>query len=255
MSDLKNTKRFSDRVENYIKYRPHYPQEVIFYLSNECGLNPESIIADIGSGTGISAEMFLKNGNRVYCIEPNDEMRNASGKMFSEFENFFSINAAAENTTLNKGSVDFVIAAQAFHWFDRKLCRKEFKRILRKDGYAVLIWNSRTNTSEFMKDYEGLLKQYSTDYNKVNHENISEAVIKNFYYPNKFSKVTFHNFQEFDCGGLIGRLLSSSYIPLIQNEMYHDMIGNVEKIFSKNNSGGVIKMEYETQLYTGRLIE
>src|SRR4026208_981769 len=137
------TKRFSKRVENYIQYRPKYPPAVFDFLRNELNLAPSSIIADVGSGTGISSEMFLRNGNTVFGIEPNSEMREAGERNLSQFASFKSIYGTAEATTLEDHSVDFVIAGQAFHWFDRARSRAEFFRILKKNGWVVLIWNDR----------------------------------------------------------------------------------------------------------------
>src|SRR5215475_11491376 len=128
MNDV--TQRFSSRVDNYIKYRPGYPNEIIETLRSECGLNADSIIADIGSGTGILAEMFLRNGNQVYGVEPNREMREAGERSLKDYPCFHSVAARSEETTLPDHSVDFITAGQSFHWFDREKTRAEFARVL-----------------------------------------------------------------------------------------------------------------------------
>lgn len=127
---MKNTERFNNRVDNYTLYRPHYPKEIIPFLKKEIGLTEHSLIADIGSGTGISSEIFLDNGNMVYAVEPNIEMREAAEKMHKFDKNFISINASAEKTSLKDNSIDVIIAGQAFHWFDKTLAKNEFKRIV-----------------------------------------------------------------------------------------------------------------------------
>src|SRR5437773_2428243 len=152
------TKRFSNRVGNYIKYRPDYSGAIIDLLNEECGLNQQSIIADIGSGTGILSELFLKNGNRVFGIEPNAPMRGAGEKLLERHSKFTSIEGSAEATTLPDDSVDFVVAGQAFHWFDQKLARDEFSRILKPSFWVVLIWNERrTDSTPFLRAYEQML--------------------------------------------------------------------------------------------------
>src|SRR5437763_17045747 len=103
------TKRFSNRVGNYIKYRPDYSGAVIDLLTEECRLTQQSIIADIGSGTGILSELFLKNGNRVFGIEPNLPMREAGEKSIEQYPKFVSREGFAEATTLSNHSVDFVV--------------------------------------------------------------------------------------------------------------------------------------------------
>jgi len=247
-----STNRFSNRVENYVKYRPHYPKDVISFLKANCDLTPSSIIADIGSGTGISSEIFLENANKIYAIEPNMEMRAAAENIFSGNENFISINAAAEDTTLQSDSVDFIIAGQAFHWFDRPKSKIEFNRILRNDGYCVLIWNEKTPSSEFMESYEKLIRDYGTDYEKINHENIDDEIIAEFYSPGTVQLKTFEHTHPLDYSSLEGRLLSSSYIPL-EGERYDSMISDLKKMFDKNNKEGFVNMEYETRVYYGNL--
>src|SRR5581483_4013685 len=135
--------RFSSRVNDYVLYRPGYPAQILELLKTECGLTGDSEIADIASGTGIFTRMLLENGNRVFGVEPNDDMRKAGESFLASYRNFTSVAGTAEATTLADHSVDFVTAAQAAHWFHRERARKEFVRILRPGGWTVLIWNER----------------------------------------------------------------------------------------------------------------
>jgi SAM-dependent methyltransferase len=245
--------RFSDRVENYVKYRPHYPKEIISFLNTECGFDKSKLVADIGSGPGISCENFIENGNTVYAVEPNDDMRLAAEEIFSGSKNFISISGTAEVTTLETGSIDLVIAGQAFHWFDKDKCKPELKRILKKEGYIVLMWNDKTASNDFMKAYYDLIKRYGTDYEKINHANVNDEIIEIFYSPAVFKKKYFLHTHKLDYKGLEGRLLSSSYIPL-KGENFNEMIGELKDIFEKYNVNGIVDMEYETILYYGKLI-
>jgi len=113
------TQRFTNRVENYTRYRPHYPAQILDSLKVDCGLTAQSIIADVGSGTGFLAELFLAQGNRVFGVEPNREMREAGERLLRAYPKFNSIGTTAEATALPDSSIDFVTAGQAFHWFDR----------------------------------------------------------------------------------------------------------------------------------------
>jgi SAM-dependent methyltransferase len=253
LSERDPAKRFSSRVDNYIRYRPGYPGEIIEFLKTDCGLTRASVVADIGSGTGKLTELFLTNGNAVFGIEPNKEMREAGERLLAGFANFTSMAAAAEETTVADGSVDFITAGQAFHWFDRKRCRAEFARILKPGGWTVLVWNDRqTVTSSFLVEYEQLLKNYATDYSKVDHKQIDDEVVAEFfgYAPNKRA---FPNLQEFDYAGLKGRLLSSSYAPEEGQPKYAEMICDLEKLFSKRQQGGRVRFVYDTVVYYGKL--
>ncbi len=249
-----STKRFSNRVENYIKYRPGYPNDVIETLRSECGLTSDSIIADVGSGTGILTEMFLRNGNLVYGIEPNTEMREAAERLLKDYPQFRSVAAQAEETRLGAASVDFVTAGQAFHWFDRKKAGEEFTRILKPQGWVALIWNERvTKSTPFLVAYEQLLKDYSTDYEQVDHRRIDEVVIRDFFASPDFRLKQFKNLQVFDYEGVKGRLLSSSYAPEEGHPNYQPMIEELERIFQTYQDEGRIVFEYVTQMYYGQL--
>jgi len=183
MATLDPTRRFSDRVENYILSRPSYPPQVLETMRNECALTAGSLIADIACGTGIFTRLLLENGNAVFGVEPNREMREAAVRLLAAYPRFEAVDASAEATTLPDHSVDIVTAAQAAHWFDLAATRREFARILKPGGWVVLIWNQRvTDSTEFLRSYEKLLLTYATDYEKVRHEHTTEG-IESFFAP------------------------------------------------------------------------
>ncbi len=243
-----NTKRFSDRVQDYIKFRPGYPAEVVKYLEEKLKLKPGKIIADIGSGTGISSNLFLKNGFNVIGVEPNKEMREAAEKMLSGFSNFISVNGTAEKTTLAENSIDVIFCAQAFHWFDREKSKTEFHRILKPNGNIVLAWNSRNTKTHFQKEYENALNDSLEEYKVVNHRNIRDEEIALFFHPKKMNKFCVANKQIFDLDGLKGRLNSSSYFP--KSGAIHDKLMHImEQIFEKYQLNNTIEFDYETEIY------
>lgn len=245
--------RFSNRVENYIKYRPNYPKEILEVFRDEMNLTENSVIADIGSGTGISARLFLENGNEVFGVEPNAAMREAAEDFLKDFPRFQSVDGTAENTNLPADSVDFVIAAQAFHWFDKNKTPAEFRRILRRDGFAVLIWNERQlDSNAFLRDYEELLKKYGTDYEKVRHDNLDKEIFEKFFQVD-FSVKTFLNVQMLDFEGLKGRLLSSSYMPSETDSRFEPMLIELQRLFEKYAESGKIQILYNTNIFYTRL--
>jgi ubiquinone/menaquinone biosynthesis C-methylase UbiE len=241
--------RFSNRVENYAKYRPDYPREVLDLFRNEMNLEKSSAVADVGSGTGLSARLFLENGNTVFGVEPNEAMRKAAEKLLIDFSNFKSVDGSAENTTLPESSVDLVIAAQAFHWFDQEKTRAEFKRILKDQGFAALIWNERQlDSTPFLRDYEQFLLKFATDYEKVRHENVHGGVLRNFFQKD-FVSATFLNVQTHDFEGLKGRVLSSSYMPSEKDLVFESMIAELESLFAKYSENGKIQILYDTKVH------
>jgi SAM-dependent methyltransferase len=254
MKTMDPTTRFSNRVENYIRYRPRYPEEVIRILEKEFGLTDESVIADIGSGTGISSELFLHNGNVVFAVEPNAEMRHAAERQFGSDPRFFSIAGTAEESTLEPASVHFVVAGQAFHWFDQQKEREEFARILKPEGRVVLIWNDRQiDSTPFLQEYEQLLKRYGTDYQQVDHKRIDANVLATFFAGGEYVERTVPNEQLFQYDGLEGRLFSSSYTPSEGEPGYQPMKTTLRQIFERYNENGFIRFVYDTRVFVGQV--
>lgn len=250
-SVMDTIKRFNNRAEFYVKFRPGYPEGLIGILEKEAGFDESVDVADIGSGTGILAKMFAACGNIVFGVEPNDEMRNMAEKQMKSFYNFVSVKGTAENTTLADSSVDLIVAAQAYHWFDSQKAKQEFKRILRNDGFVVIIFNVRKNNTPFMKAYNKLQENLKTDFKKVRLENVKENNIAGFFDDLKIKKKQLDNSQELDFNALKGRLLSCSYVPLEGSENKRVLAG-LKEIFDKYNEKGKIKIEYKTKIYIGR---
>lgn len=254
MNHMENdpTKRFSKRVENYMKYRPMYPAAVLDCLRDECGLIETAVLADIGSGTGILTKLFLENGHLVYGVEPNQEMRQAAEKFLDSYPNFRSVNGTAEFTTLPTHSIDLITAGQAFHWFNVQKARQEFLRILKPDGYVALVWNERkSQTGGFMEEFEALLNQYAISYSDVKQTGSYVDIVP--FFGGEVQTRVFANKQVFNWEGLRGRFLSSSYAPLPEHPNHYPMITSLGELFEKWQKNGRIDFDYETQLFWGQL--
>ena len=250
------TQRFSNRVENYARFRPSYPRAVLQLLQTECGLTGSSVVADVGSGTGILSKLFLENGNRVVGVEPNDEMREAAERLLAGYERFTSVAGAAEATTLEGDSVDFIVAGQAFHWFDAGRSRAEFARILKPVGWVALIWNlRRKDATSFLVAYERLLETYRTDRGEIEIWRQDADMAESLFGPGTFERATFDNEQILDLDGLKGRLLSISYVPGEGEPGSEEMLREAEVLFREHASDGRVTIEYDTEVYYGRLNE
>jgi ubiquinone/menaquinone biosynthesis C-methylase UbiE len=246
--------RFSDRVADYVRYRSGYPPAVLDLLHSECGLRPGHVIADIGSGTGFLSELFLKNGNRVFGVEPNEAMRQAGEEYLASYHGFTSVNGSAEATTLDDASADFVSAAQAFHWFEPVAARREFVRILKPGGWVVVIWNERlVDTTPLMREYEALLRKFGNDYTQVTASYPWPGQMRAFFAGNLYSEHGLPNPEEFDFAGMSGRLRSSSYVPVEGHPRFAPMIAELDRIFRAHEQNGRVRMDYVTRLYFGQL--
>lgn len=250
---MKNTELFSNRADFYVRYRPHYPTEIIPFLKNEIGLRNEWIIADIGSGTGISSELFLENGNSLFAVEPNKEMREFAEKAFKGNTLFHSIDGKAEDTTLPTHSIDMLTASQAFHWFDMDAAKKEFQRIAKKNAYLVLIWNIRNPNCKFQQAYDDMLTQYAPGFLEVSQRNADEKMIHQFFAPQEVKKHSFSNPQSLNFDELKGRLLSTSYVPLKGNLNHKLILNRLQNIYDEFKVDGQITFEYICKLYYGKI--
>lgn len=245
---------FSNKVKDYVKYRPTYPSDAIDYLYDIVKLDENSIVADIGAGTGIFSKLLVERGTKVIAVEPNQEMREASVQLLGQETNFRAVGGSAESTNLAENSIDFIVCAQAFHWFDRTVTKLEFKRILKNRGKVILVWNTRqTKGTPFLEGLERLLLNYGIDYSKVSHTNISEDELHSFFKENKMEKSVFKIQQLFDFEGLRGRVMSSSYTPLPGHPKYEPMIKELRKIFNRYEENGKVPYIYETELYWGEI--
>ena len=249
------TQRFSSRVAAYIKYRPSYPAALFQLLASECALTSGAAIADIGSGTGISAQPLLELGYHVHGIEPNDAMRSAAEERLAHYPRVHSRAGRAEATGLPDASIDLVFAAQAFHWFDRAKARAEFRRILRPQGFVALVWNERlTDTTPFLEAYEHLLMTRSADYAAVNHRDaVPEAAIAEFFAPAAYQTASFPNHQDFDLDGLLGRARSSSYVPEPGHPQHDPFYAELEHLFQQHAVAGRVRFEYATRVFWAKL--
>jgi SAM-dependent methyltransferase len=248
--------RFTDRVDDYVRYRPSYPPSVIALLEGQCGLGPACTVADLGSGTGILTRLLLDTGARVIGVEPNAAMRASAEKSLGHgpcAPRFESVDGSAESTTLADQSVDLVTAAQAFHWFDPARSRAEMARILRPAGFVALVWNQRKDTA-MNRDYEEMLERFAPEYAQVRErDRAAEPGVRAFFAPSTPSRVCFDHAQRFDEAGLRGRLSSSSYAPREGHPSFQPMMKRLDEIFAAHARGGEVSFAYEALVWYGRL--
>lgn len=250
MSSPDPTARFSSRVADYVRFRPDYPPAIVDALAGHCQWQGPVEIADLGSGTGLSALPFLERGHRVYGVEPNDEMRAAAEALLADRKGFTSVAGRAEATSLPAASVDLTFAAQAFHWFDVDAAANETRRILRPQGHAAVIWNlRRTAGTHFLDGYEALLREYGTDYASVAERYADPVALARYFGGVGYVEYIFDHAQHFDFEGLRGRLLSSSYTPAAGDPRHAPMLKALQELFERTARDGRVAFEYDTCLY------
>ncbi|HUL44905.1 MAG TPA: class I SAM-dependent methyltransferase [Bacteroidota bacterium] len=250
---LNSKERFSNRVDDYRKYRPHYPAELIGTLKEVCGLSGRSVVADIGSGTGFMTELLLPHCKRVYAVEPNNEMREAAVESLQSDRRFVSVDGSAEASGLGSGHVDIIVSAQAFHWFNRRLAGTEFRRILKQGGWVVLVWNMReTKCDNFHRELEQFLMTAVPDYLKVHRRHVRPKVLSTSFFHNSVITRYFSGGQELDWQGFRGRMLSASYVPKPRQPGYRETMKGFEEIFRLFQVNGKVVIKHVTEVYLGR---
>jgi ubiquinone/menaquinone biosynthesis C-methylase UbiE len=243
--------RFSDRVESYVRYRPSYPREAIDLIIDEFKVGTDTVVADIGSGTGIFSRLLAGHVSTIYCVEPNPKMREAAESGLNDIPSFRSVDGSAESTNLHSHSVDLITVAQAFHWFDRNKARIEFRRILKPGGKVLIIWNTRVMSSEFAIRFDSLLKEYGKDYKEIDHRNITAEVLSTFFADGIVNRRTIPHVQRLDHDGLMGRLRSVSYFPLPGEKNHEILVSGIEDLFEEYNEDGFVHFHYIADMYWG----
>ncbi len=219
------------------------------------GLSKAATVADVGSGTGIFTRLLLDAGATVYAVEPNDAMRGAAESDLGGRPRFTSVAGSAEATGLGSASVSLVTCAQAFHWFDVAPTRREFQRILIPTSHCALIWNTAViGTNAFSAGYEKIKADFGTDFKQVRHEALERSGrFDAFFGPGRWAKACFENFQALDLTGLKGRMMSSSYAPKEGHPDFGPMMAALEHLHARCQEGGLIRMDYSTEIFYGRL--
>ena len=248
------TQRFTDRARFYHEHRPRYPVELLTLLVDRCGFSSQAIVADIGSGTGILSELLLSYGNRVFGVEPNSPMRAIAERNLGQNPKFHSVNGTAEATTLPDASVEYVTAAQAFHWFDRSRAEVEFARILKPNGWIVLVWNERlVDTSAFARAYEELLISSSIDYVTVDPKQVSaDASGLDDFLRKRGGFATIPHSMHVSLDQILGFLSSASYAPLPGHPKYAQMTKKLREIFARHEERGTVSLDFAMKVYYGR---
>lgn len=255
MSRSDSTERFSSRVADYVRYRPDYPPALLDWLHQDIGVPAETLVADIGAGTGISTRLFLATGHPVIAVEPNAAMREAAEQLLApDYLRLKVADGTAEATGLADNSVGLVAAAQAFHWFDTTAVRREWARILQPEGMALVFWNSRLlDASPFLIGYEQLLQEFGTDYVEVAERYQDDDTMRAWFGEGLRGMARLPNVQRMDFDGLRGRLLSSSYAPQAGHPRHAPMLDALQRLFDAHAVDGQIAFEYQTRAFVGTL--
>jgi len=244
--------RFTGRAAAYSKYRPRYPAEILNILKSEIDFDKDKTVADIGSGTGLLSQVFLQNGNTVFGVEPNDDMRSLAEQKLSSFPIFVSVKGTAERTKLTDSSIDLVTVGQAIHWFDRQRTTMEFARILKENGHVCIAYNDRNKDDAFMQGYEAIIGKHARD--RASVPAIGDDYLSKFFRDGMYRKFTLRNEQFLDFEGLLGRIASASYMPNVTDkERFQALKNDASLLFKANGQTGRVRLLYDTVILLGQI--
>ncbi len=244
---------FKGRSSDYSQYRPSYPPDIIPLLEKEIGFSPASVVADVGAGTGILSRLFIENGNTVFGVEPNDEMRGVAKTGLRAFPNFHALKGTGEETNLQQDSIDLVVCGQSFHWLDPVRAKVEFRRILKEPGNVALFWNDRVDVQGgFNPEYEKIIMEYSPKYHSSGSTVLDDGLFEDFF-SGTCRVFTLDNFQELNLEGIMGRYQSASYSISQDDKNYQKLVNSFEEAFKEHQENGFVKLLYKTKAFIGTL--
>lgn len=241
---------FTDRAENYLKGRPEYPAEFIEYLYNELGISKNDSIADIGSGTGKMSKLFLEKGNKVFCVEPNIDMRSLSNELLNHYKHYVSIAKPAEDTGIKSNVVDYIVCGNSYDYFDRNLAKPEFKRILKKTGKVIVTYYGQQNEKvseeiEELNSKYGLKQTYTIP---QKNRDFSDIFTKDKFIEKIFEHKFSESYEDFIAG-----CLSSSHAPKPNTENYNLYCDGLKKIFNNNKTNEKLELTFRLKCLIGNV--
>lgn len=250
---MDNTQKFSGLANDYKIGRSAYANTFIESLYSGYGFSEQSVIADIGSGTGKLAKQLLDKGSFVYCIEPNEDMRRIAIEELGKYKSFRPVDGTAEETKLDEKSVDYITVAQAFHWFHVAPFKKECRRILRDNGMVLLIWNMRDMANEVNRVSFEIFSKYCSDFKGFGGGIQKDDIRIRQFFEDRYEYVEFDNPIFYDKDTFISRSLSGSYSLRKGDVNYSEYFDSLLKMFETYSKDNVITMANKTVAYVGRM--
>lgn len=201
--------RFSRTVDDYVRYRPDYPEALIDFVIEDAGLSAGGVVVDVGCGTGISSRQLAARGLTVIGVDPNEAML-AAARAAGGPEGLSYRRGDAE-TLEGIERADAIVGGQAFHWIDLDRALPRFAELLPEGGRVIAFWNLRDSSDPLMAAYDALLREWSPEYESVGAEPRAKAVAS---HPGlkDLRRREFPHSQPLDRDGFHGRAWSSSYV-------------------------------------------
>ena len=244
MAGSNTVRRFDDRADDYVRFRPTYPAGAISAILDGLGLPGQLVAADVGAGTGISARLLGDCGVRVIAVEPVEVMRGAA----TPHPNVEWVSGRAQSTGLRANTVDLVVCAQSFHWFQTPDTVAEFARILKPGGRLAIMWNLRSSTDPFTEGFRQAILDSGGD-SAADRLGFDTSVVDRSGLFSPQTRLAFPHSQRLDLPGLIGRARSSSHVPKhgTRGERLVALLGALHQRYA--DADGLVTLVYDTELY------
>lgn len=249
---MKNSEKFTGKAQYYEVGRPSYAHELVDCFYSRYGLTPNSVIADIGSGTGKLTKQLLQRGSYVIAVEPNSDMRNIAQKALQQYDTLQIVNGSDAATTLDDESVNAITVAQAFHWFDALAFQKECARILKEGGYVFLIWNMRDIEAPINKETYYIFKKYCPNFYGFSGGVQDEDSRISTFFNNQFVVEKFPNPLYYSKETFLQRCLSASYSLNSDDAQYEAYLNDLTELFDRFAQEDVVEVPNNSVAYIGR---
>jgi ubiquinone/menaquinone biosynthesis C-methylase UbiE len=248
-----HTERFSGRVQAYLAYRPRFPREIVPFLREHGALRSGAVIADVGAGTGMLAEIFLEAGHRVLAVEPNVEMLEACRVLAAQHPALEVVEGSAEATTLPDASVDLIAVGRAMHWFDWPRAHREFQRILKPGGWVLVATNGhRDSGAPVSNRLSEILRKWRTDSAEADTRRDFSDRLQEFLDTSSWQRTTLHHAMTVDFATLLGYAESLTAIPRPGERGYDGMVAELRAVFEEYQRDGMLVTPLACQLFLGR---
>jgi SAM-dependent methyltransferase len=234
---------FEQGAAAYERGRPGYPRQAIEWLEGELSLGSGRTVLDVGAGTGKLTRELVRSGATVLAVEPVPGMRAVLEEVVPEAR---ALDGTAEALPVGDQSVDAIVVAQAFHWFDGPAALREFHRVLRPDGRFALIWNRRRRDQTLHHAIDEIIEPHRGD-TPSHYQSPWRQPLQSSGLFTTVAEVEVPFEQVLDADGLVDRIASISFVAALPAPERGGVVGRIRDLAAR--SPQPIRLEYHTEVY------
>ena len=235
---------FQQGADAYERGRPGYPPEAVRWLCRELALGPGRIVLDVAAGTGKLTRELVPTGATVVAVEPVPAMRAVLERVVPEAT---ALDGTAEALPVADASVDAIVVASAFHWFEAAAAAAEFHRVLRPGGRLALLWNRRRLDQPLQRAVDDVIGPYRRRPSRPSRERWREPLESaGLFTPAAEREVPFE--QVLDVDRFVDRFTSISFVAALPESERASVIERLRSL-AAGAAEQPLRLGYETEVY------